>query len=317
MPSTVQQRAAHALTIPVTVVKRIARSAPYRYKVYTIPKRSGRGVRTIAQPAKEVKAIQRWLIDTELGELPIHEAATAYRPGSSIRGNAERHVGNNYLLKADLRNFFPSIKECDIRMHLDSFRANHYSAEELDFICRILLWRPTAGAELQLSIGAPSSPFVSNSVMYAFDSAVQTYCLVNELTYSRYADDMAFSSKRPNVLSAVSDVLVGILRDLRYPTVTLNRDKLVSTSRKHHRSVTGLVLSSQGKVSLGRERKRLLRAMVHHFENDRLTDEEAMRLRGLLAFASDVEPAFIRRLEAHVSERTLQRIRCYRRAVRN
>ncbi len=69
----------------------IVRTAPIRYKVFYIPKRSG-GLREVAQPAREVKAIQRWLIKRLELLLPLHAAATAYRSGASIRNNALQHV---------------------------------------------------------------------------------------------------------------------------------------------------------------------------------------------------------------------------------
>lgn len=311
MPDNITQRAALALGVPVDTVRRIGQSAPYRYKVYEIPKRSGAGQRTIAQPAKEVKAIQRWLIAAELNSLPVHDAATAYQSGSSIRENAARHARGNFLLKADFRDFFPSIRDRDVRHHIVRHFGDRYTSAEMTFICRVLLWRPERLAELRLSIGAPSSPFISNTIMFEFDALVDEYCRERRVTYSRYADDLAFSTCESNVLLTLPGFLRDALRTLDYPLIWLNQRKTVSSSRKHHRSVTGLVLSSQGGVSLGRDRKRLLRAMVYRFQQGQLPPEDCSRLRGLIAFAEDVEPEFVRRLADHYTSETLSAIRRY------
>lgn len=85
-------------------------TASSRYKVHYIEKRSGRGRRLIAQPTREIKFLQRMLVKHELGALPIHEAAMAYRAGLSIADHARPHAGGRYLLKLDFKDFFPSIK---------------------------------------------------------------------------------------------------------------------------------------------------------------------------------------------------------------
>jgi len=92
---------------------RIMNTAPKRYKTYVIPKRAG-GTRQIAQPAREVKIVQRALTQLLLNKLPVHPAATAYRPGMSILDNALPHAApNGPILKSDLRDFFPSIRSSD------------------------------------------------------------------------------------------------------------------------------------------------------------------------------------------------------------
>jgi hypothetical protein len=88
---------------------RIISTAPARYKHYTIPKRRG-GVRIIAQPSREVKAIQRYTLDNKLSTLPVHPAATGYIKGQNIFLNAEHHKDSRVILKLDFIDFFPSIK---------------------------------------------------------------------------------------------------------------------------------------------------------------------------------------------------------------
>lgn len=68
-----------------TELDKIIRTAPYRYKVYYIDKRSGDGKREIAQPSAELKLIQRWVVENVLSSYPIHPAAAAYIKGKGIR----------------------------------------------------------------------------------------------------------------------------------------------------------------------------------------------------------------------------------------
>ena len=92
-------------------------TAPERYKVYKIPKRTPGEFRTIAHPARELKFVQRWLIKRVLCTLPVHSAAMAYRKDTSILDNAVQHAKHRYLLKMDIQDFFPSIKPSDLTEH--------------------------------------------------------------------------------------------------------------------------------------------------------------------------------------------------------
>src|SRR5258708_10712324 len=77
---------------------RIIFTAPKRYKVFQIAKRRG-GMRTIAQPSRELKAIQRFVLEDTLSKLPVHRAAAAYVTGRNIAENARAHAKSRSLLK--------------------------------------------------------------------------------------------------------------------------------------------------------------------------------------------------------------------------
>ncbi|HAV2264597.1 TPA: RNA-directed DNA polymerase, partial [Escherichia coli] len=84
--------------------KRYIVTIPRRYKIYPIAKRNGNGYRLIAQPARQVKALQKVVINHMLANLKVHENAFAYEADKSIRSNALMHCNNDYLLKMDFKN---------------------------------------------------------------------------------------------------------------------------------------------------------------------------------------------------------------------
>ncbi|RZF60714.1 RNA-directed DNA polymerase [Sphingomonas populi] len=281
-------------------------TAPDRYKTYFIPKRSG-GRREIAHPAFELKIAQRAIISGFLNELPVHHCATAYKKGSSIRQNAERHCHNRAILKYDFKDFFPSITEqawlsyCDRRKVMD--RSDAVLAG------RLLFRRPKGGRILRLSIGAPSSPILSNVLLYDFDCQVHERVTAHKITYTRYADDMTFSSERTWNLREVDKILRSVINSLGTPSLTINGSKTTLVTPKYHRQVTGLVLTLDGRVSLGRDRKRLIRARVHHAVSGKLSKAALVNLAGTLAFAKDVEPEFYNRLELTYGRENLETIK--------
>lgn len=154
------------------------------------------GKRTIAQPAKEVKSLQYWVIKHIFPKLKIHRCAIAYVKGKGIKDNARPHAQNPYMIKIDFSDFFPSIKGTDFIKLAEDQMPNDFDQDDLDRIIKILFWRPKNSAGLRLSIGAPSSPYLSNAMMYKFDSEILTYCLSTGISYTRYADDLTFSMQK-------------------------------------------------------------------------------------------------------------------------
>ncbi|AIO33207.1 reverse transcriptase family protein [Burkholderia cenocepacia] len=269
-------------------------TAPERYKDHYIEKRHGRGKRLISQPTAEIKYLQRLIVARELSELPIHPAATAYRVGCSIKDHALLHASNRYLLKLDFTDFFHSIKQDAVLSCLS--RDTSYSVNEQWMLVQLLCHRPRGAGDLQLSIGAPSSPFMSNYVMHEFDNKVDRMCRASGAVYSRYADDMAISSSLPRVLDAVEHQIRALLLEMKSPKLRLNESKTVNVSKKNRRTLVGLTLSNEGSVSIGRDEKRRLRAMMHALTEGRLDVTSVSLLRGKLAFAQSIDSVFVSQL---------------------
>jgi RNA-directed DNA polymerase len=266
-------------------------TAQYRYKVYRIPKRQPNQFRTIAQPSPEIKLIQRWLISKAFSSLPIHKAATAYREGKSIGDHAALHAKNRFLLKMDFTNFFPSISVLDVRRYL--IEIGKMSVEDARIISLLVCWRDKTKGKLCLSIGAPSSPHLSNIMLYTFDKKIVQLCRAHKIAYSRYADDLAFSTNKKEVLSEIARQVQAVCEQLEYPKLEVNHKKTVSTSRAFRRVLVGLVLTPEGAVSLGREKKRRLRSELYRFSKGQFDVADIPRLRGELAFAWSIEKQFI------------------------
>ncbi|NOT14981.1 MAG: RNA-directed DNA polymerase [Methylotenera sp.] len=266
-------------------------TAPTRYKEHYIVKRHGRGKRLISQPTAELKLLQHTTINKELNKLEIHNSATAYRCGSSILHHAQPHANSNFLLKLDFKDFFPSLTDKALKHKL---RADtNYSELEIDILRNILLKKDRKSGNFNLSIGAPSSPYVSNYLMNEFDMLVSIYCKTKKLAYSRYADDIAISSTKPYLLDEAKSYIDDVLLKLDYLGLILNQEKTVNVSKKHHRELVGLVLSNDGQVSLGRDGKRNLRAGVNALINGKLDEIAASKLKGQLAFYMAIDRDFV------------------------
>ena len=278
------------LQLPVPLIRGLAKRASHAYKVYRIRKHTG-GFREIHHPSRELKAVQRWLLREVISSWTVHAAAHAYREGVGILKNASAHVHSRYLLRMDLLNFFPSITSDDLQLFLDDRPALTEDWDEADrgFFIQVTCRRGC------LTIGAPTSPALSNALCSRLDDRLAAVCARIDATYTRYADDLFFSSTKRDVLREIPEQVEMILDELPFPLgLKVNRRKTRHSSKKGRRLVTGLVLSSAGSVSVGRGRKRFIRRQIHRLEL--LTEAEKSELAGLIAFAMSVEPDLVNQL---------------------
>lgn len=288
-------------------IVRFSLSSPHRYKVYEIPKRNSKKTRTIAHPSKELKFIQRTLVEYLSQILPVHGAAFAYKKGIGIKDNAKQHVKSKYLLKMDFKDFFPSITP---KLFFDVAKAQgiDFNKEDRIILTGLLFWKPKGDGGLVLSVGAPTSPLISNFVMYAFDQKLNDECVNKKVTYTRYADDITFSTRIKNTLFELPTLIASLL-EKTVEGVVINPDKTVFTSRAHNRHVTGVTLTNDGELSIGRDRKRLISSMIHKSKFTKLSCEEASNLLGLLSYATHIEADFIERMTKKYGAEVLQAIK--------
>lgn len=281
-------------------------SAPKMYKVYTIPKRTS-GHRVIAQPSKELKKYQRLYL--ELQKLPIHNSAMAYRSGYSIKDNAKKHKDNPYLLKLDLENFFNSITS---RLFWDIWKLSIPlpSLEDQIALEKLLFWCPskTDKGSLILSIGAPSSPLVSNFFMYKFDCIMSQICSDKKISYTRYADDLTFSTKKKDYLFDIPLIVQENLSIIFGGAIRINRKKTTFSSKAHNRHITGITITNGGDLSLGRKRKRYIKHLIHQAALNNLNEDDKKYLKGLISFSKHIEPKFIISLEKKYSSKLINSI---------
>lgn len=179
------------------------------YRLYKIPKKGKlTGFRTIYHPAKETKAIQYALMEILLGDFKVSESAIAYKRGlsSPLRENALLHAPYKYSVRIDFENFFLSLQPRDLaRMAKSKFDLND---KEIDFLIKSLFVDLGSGRS-GLGVGAPSSPMVSNIIMYELDEEIQKIALKIDpkSVYSRYADDIIFSTDQKGACKQFYDQL--------------------------------------------------------------------------------------------------------------
>lgn len=249
-----------------------------RYHRFRIAKRSG-GIRELSVPSDGTKRLQRLILARVLGGLRAHPAACAYERGKSIAHNAAPHVGQAVVIKLDIVDFFPATRLDRVQKY---FQRVGYSRKAARLLTRLTTYQDG------LPQGAPTSPRLSNLVNYGIDVRLANLAAGRGGVYTRYADDITFSLPYDNP-SHVRGIVQHVRRILRAYGYELHQKKKLKILRRHHRQlVTGLVVNQR--LNLPRQKRRELRAVLHHLQTGRpatLTPEQLAGWKGVLNMISD------------------------------
>ncbi len=228
------------------------------YKHYSIEKKKG-GFREICAPAKRLKKTQRslnyFLQAYYLWIKPNAVHGFVINPGylnvyCNIAENARVHVGKKHVLNIDLKDFFPSISARRVKA---LFQSECFGFDEQMATALTLL----ATFEGKLPIGAPSSPVISNFICLQLDKELIEFCAANDLSFSRYADDLTFSSD--SVI--IQDEILDIINIIQKNNFKINGKKLYLRASNQRQVVTGLTVNE--KVNIDRKLLKQIRAMIH------------------------------------------------------
>lgn len=236
------------LGIPAYKLYLMSNSIARHYHNVNIPKRDG-GVRTLSVPDEKLKDVQRRIATVLLPLEPVSSYATAYALGSDILKNASLHVGKNKVLKLDIKNFFDSILYSQVKEKV--FPAFRYSEENRVLLAMLCYHKDS------LPQGAPTSPAISNIIMYEFDEKVGQWCKERNITYTRYCDDMTFSGDFKS-----GEVIKFVASELKKYGFFLNSRKISVNNLSKRQSVTGLVVNEKPNTS--KEYRRKLRQEVYY-----------------------------------------------------
>jgi hypothetical protein len=223
---------------------------PAQYKVLIIDKKGG-GKRTIIEPPEKIKTIQRRIVD--FLKTKQHEKYCAYGfvKGKNNVMNAKIHVGQNYIYKIDLKDYFPSIKAGRIYKMLITKPFSFsicYAAVITNLLCHMG----------RLYQGAPSSPFIANIVTRKLDNALLILSKEHYCRYSRYADDITFSTHLSEFPMEIMNKMKSIVEKEMF---IINEKKTKLQSKKKRQIVTGIVVNK--KPNLKRDYYKDLRAKLY------------------------------------------------------
>lgn len=307
------------------------------YRDYVTKKRQAPGsaavsrrYRTICMPDPELKKVQRWLQQNMLSKIAPHGASTAYSEHNTVFAAAERHVNARWLVKIDIERFFESIKEPYVASVFERLGYPDLLSFQLGRLCTRLPTlksrkdifkrrsKPALGVMQNewigfLPQGAPTSPQLANLVMRRFDRRVTTAAKKAGLRYSRYSDDMIFSTTG----SFSRERAEGFVRDI-YDVLgaygfEANRTKTSIAAPGARKIVLGLLVD-RDKPRLTREFRTNIETHLHYLERPDVGPvghAEAREFDSVIGLRNHLEGlvAFARQIDRLYGDRLMVRLR--------
>lgn len=252
----------HPITVKQLMHFSNAKLGDKRYTVFSIKKKSG-GLREISKPCYQLKCIL-YVLNIFLRSLYTpRECVMGFTTGRSVVGNAAVHAAHHYVFNIDLKDFFPSIPQARVwaRLQLKPF---YFSKEVASIIAGLCCNRNSEGKNV-LPQGAATSPLLTNAICDKLDRRMCGVAKRFGLHYSRYADDMTFSSMH-NVYKDDSDFRKEIKRIIEDQGFTMNDKKTRLLRDGRRQEVTGLTVNS--KVNVSRKYMQDLRWYISMWEKE-------------------------------------------------
>ena len=269
-----------------------------KYIVFEIPKKNG-GKRRIKAPTEKLKHLQSRLADllNECFDQISNESkqkslSHGFRKNHSIVTNAEKHKNRRYVFNVDLQDFFPSINFGRVRGFF--IKNNHFllNPKVATVIAQI------ACHDNELPQGSPCSPIISNLIGHLLDVRMANLAKKSKCTYSRYADDLTFSTNKkdfPESIAIVKDNSNWVsgsklIREIEKVGFSLNTKKTSMQFKSSRQMTTGLIVNE--KVNIRREYYKIARAMCNElfktgrfFLNNKNENKGTInQLEGVLSF---------------------------------
>lgn len=220
------------------------------YKKYEIPKKNG-GTRTLEEPFPSLKEIQYWILKNILEPISsakVSPVAKAFMPKKSLRDNARFHKSKNCVVALDLHDFFGSVHYGSV---FSVFKSIGYTKQVCTMLANLCVCNDA------LPQGAPTSPMLSNLVFKHLDDKIFNYCRRHEIMYTRYADDLTFSSNSINPMRLIKYIKM-VVKTQGY---RINDEKTKVMGKGMQQNVTGVIVNQ--KLQVNREYRDKIRQEVY------------------------------------------------------
>jgi retron-type reverse transcriptase len=262
------------------------------YIAFAIPKRSG-GERVIHAPKRRLKAVLRKLDQVLVSKLPKSEHAHGFVRGRSIATHAKAHVGQEMVLRFDIKDCFPSIHFGRVRGLLLALGYSYPVAASLAVLMTEAPRQPVRAENKLYHVptgprvcvqGAPTSPGLCNALLLRLDRRLAGLAKKHGLAYTRYADDLTFSG----AAASVQKMLGRVPRIVAAEGFAINHEKTRLMRRSGRQAVTGVIVNKD--MGLSRQERRKLRAALHQQQSNPQGAVIDRRLLGKLAYLHMLNP---------------------------
>ncbi len=249
------------------------------YHTFELEKKSG-GKRKISAPKAKLKEIQTWILENILHKIPYTIEAHGFIKERSIVTNAMPHVNKDIVVNIDLKDFFPTVTHKRVKGLFHKIGYSEEVATILSLLCTYSEINETTldgvtyyvqSGERKLPQGSPASPAISNMIVYKMDQKIKGLAKKLNFSYTRYADDMSFSTTEENSQN-VSRLLFFTKKIIESEGFVIHPDKVHVMRKGMQQKVTGVVVNK--KLNVDRIQLRKFRAVLHNIEKNGWKDQQ-------------------------------------------
>lgn len=258
----------------------------YCYSKKIIPKKD-KSDRILNVPNLSLKVIQRWILKEILEKISVSAQTMAFVPGlNGLKENAEQHKKNIFILEMDITNFFGTITEKQVYRLFHNIGYNTKVAGILTNLCTYDGYLPQ---------GAVTSPYIANLVCFHMDARINGYCSRKNIVYTRYADDLSFSSNNRTLLNRAEKFIKYIIADEGF---TINDKKTRYLSNDVKKIVTGITINDFS-VHVDKEFKKKIRAQIYNSIKNK-NYENNNQILGEIAYVNSIEVGYYEKVRKYI-----------------
>lgn len=328
---------AHLADVNADFLQEVAHRKIDPYRVFRVKKRGipnlvpaqPRRYRTICVPEPRLMRVQRWIAQNILQVTPVHRASFAFTANRDLVGAAKMHVGAKWVVKMDVRHFFESILESAAYRVFRSFgygallsfqmarictrRPEHHPRDARDILGRGDERPYRLQSMGHLPQGAPTSPMLANRAVDVLDRRLELLASTEGWTYTRYADDIAFSRSTKIKRHEAMRLVKKTEEALRMSGLKVHRQKTNIISPGGRKLLLGVLIDT-GSPRLTKAFRNNIETHLYALTNQKIGPESHRQKRGftstigmrrhimgLIAFAHQVDKNYAAKLYARAN----------------
>lgn len=231
------------------------------------------------------------------------EVVHSYIKGKSVLTAAQAHINSKFFFLTDIKSFFPNINENDVTRVLNRDKSLIPISDFENYISVVTKLTTNNNT---LPIGFPTSPQLSNGLLFEFDNALESFCQSRSLIYTRYSDDIIISSKEKSQLIDLKDIVQQKLHEFASKELFLNEEKTYITHIGNKVKILGLVITTDGRITVDAKYKKSLETILHFYSTDKSRYEDYLErefegkersIFGLFHYVKSTDPTYLSKLQ--------------------
>lgn len=253
----------------------------------------------LTKEAKKLNDYHKFIEKIIIEYIPVNNNVYSYLKNKNIYEAISSHKDSKYFFKTDIQNFFSSIDK-DLIKKIINNNTNKILVDDIDkYIDEII---NLITYDDILPVGFITSPKLSNTILNQFDEEIERYCKNNNIVFTRYSDDLIFSSNNQEILRSLKNIIQEKLKELYEDKFKLNDKKTMFLDKTKRIFLLGMVITPDGHITVDKNIKKNIKQLIYFYKNDKekyqdylekYYDGNKSKAYGKLNYIYEIDKSFI------------------------